>query len=317
MARNGVYAQTTIADTVRLVGTGVHSGERVSLALHPADAGTGIVFLRGDRRSGREIEIRADWTSVSATELCTVIGDPARGTVATIEHLMAALSGLGIDNVTVEIDGPEVPVMDGSARVFVEAIEGVGVEPLAERRRYIKVLKPIRVESGHSFAELRPHEGTRFEITIDFPNTLIGRQTYAADLTAKTFVRHVARARTFGFVSDLEKLLPLGLCRGSSLENSIAIKDDRVLNPEGLRYADEFVRHKALDAIGDLALAGGPIMGLYRSYRGGHRLNFQALAALFSDPNAWCIVEQPVRREAPVAEIGAGLLAPAFGPDVR
>jgi UDP-3-O-[3-hydroxymyristoyl] N-acetylglucosamine deacetylase len=150
MARNGgVHAQTTIGDTVRMVGTGVHSGERVSLALHPADAGTGIVFLRSDRRTGREVEIRADWTSVSATELCTVIGNPAVATVATIEHLMSALAGLGVDNVTVEIDGPEVPVMDGSARVFVDAIESVGLESLGTCRRFVKVLKPIRVEAGN------------------------------------------------------------------------------------------------------------------------------------------------------------------------
>lgn len=317
MARNAVNAQTTIGDTVRLIGIGVHSGERVALSLHPADADTGIVFLRSDRRMPRDVEIRADWTRVSATELCTVIGDPAKATVATVEHLLSALRGMGIDNVVVEIDGPEVPVMDGSARAFVDAIDSVGVEPLAARRRYIKVLKPIRIESGTGFAELRPFEGSRFEISIDFADRIIGRQAITIDLTPAAFRREIANARTFGFVRDLEKLLPLGLCRGSSLENSIAIKDDRVLNPEGLRFADEFVRHKALDAIGDLALAGAPIMGLYRSFRGGHRLNFQAIAALLSDETAWAFVEAPIRREAPAAEIATGILAPAFGPERR
>lgn len=316
MARNGVHAQTTIAEAVSLTGIGVHSGERVRVTLHPSDPDTGIVFLRTSR-SGRDVEIIAEWTSVSATELCTVIGDPSGVSVATIEHLMAALRGLGIDNVLVEIDGSEVPVMDGSSRDFVEAIDSVGIVAQSARRRYVKVLKPIRVESASGFAELRPHDGSRFEITIDFPCKAIGRQVFATDLTPGAFRSQVAGARTFGFVSDLEKLLPLGLCRGSSLENSIAIKDDRILNPEGLRFADEFVRHKTLDAIGDLGLAGAPIMGLYRSYRGGHRLNFQALQALLSDDSAWAYVEAPVRREAPVAEIGTGLVAPAFGPVVR
>jgi UDP-3-O-[3-hydroxymyristoyl] N-acetylglucosamine deacetylase len=317
MARHGAHTQSTIAEPVRLTGIGVHSGDKVSLTLHPADADTGIVFLRNAVRDGREIEIRAQWSNVSATELCTVIGDPSRGSVATVEHLMAALRGLSVDNCLVEVDGGEVPVMDGSAGDFVEAIEAAGVVQLSARRRYVKVLKPVRVETAHGFAEFRPHEGSRYEVTIDFPNTVIGRQTCAIDLDPKSFRRNIARARTFGFVKDLEKLLPLGLCRGSSLENSIAIKDDRVLNPEGLRFADEFVRHKTLDAIGDIALAGAPIMGLYRSFRGGHRLNFQALQALLSDVTAYALVEQPIRREAPAAEIGAGMFAPAFGPETR
>jgi UDP-3-O-[3-hydroxymyristoyl] N-acetylglucosamine deacetylase len=317
MARNGAFSQSTIGGSVRLVGIGVHSGERIALTLHPADPDTGIVFLRPEANGGRDVEIRAEWTNVSATELCTVIGDPNRATVATIEHLMAALRGLSIDNVLVEVDSGEVPVMDGSSGEFVEAIESVGIVQQSARRRFIKVLKPIRVEHGAGFAELRPYDGSRYEVTIDFPSSLIGRQTFAIDLTPQAFRRQIARARTFGFVRDLEKLLPLGLCRGSSLENSIAIKDDRVLNPEGLRYVDEFVRHKTLDAVGDLALAGAPIMGLYRSYRGGHRMNFQALQALLSDVTAWTFVEAGARRESSVAEIGTGMVAPAYGPCVR
>lgn len=307
MVRAGASFQTTIGDVVRLVGIGVHSGKRVSVTLSPADPDTGIVFIRTELPTGRDVEIKATWKSVGATELCTVIGDPAKATIATIEHLMAALRGLGIDNVTVEIDGDEVPVMDGSSIAFVEAIEQVGTITQAARRRYVKVLKPIRVEQGAGWAELRPHNGSRYEVTIDFPTALIGRQTCAIDLTPETFARDIARARTFGFVKDLEKLLPLGLCRGSSLENSVAIKDDRVLNPEGLRWADEFARHKTLDAIGDIALSGAPIMGLFRSYRGGHRLNFLALQALFSDETAWALVDAvPGRREAPVTKAAVG-----------
>lgn len=314
MVKYGVSTQTTIADSVRLVGIGVHSGDRVAVTLHPSDANTGIVFLRTEL-PGRDVEIAANWKSVSATDLCTVVGDPSRATIATIEHLMAALRGLGVDNVLIEIDGAEVPVMDGSSRAFVEAIDQVGIVELSARRRMIKVLKPIRIENAHGWAELRPFDGSRFDVTIDFASPLIGRQSMTLDLTPKSFRTEIAGARTFGFVKDLEKLLPMGLCRGSSLENSVAIRDDRVLNPEGLRFVNEFVRHKMLDAIGDLALSGNPIMGLYRSYKGGHKMNFEALKALLSDRSAWTMVEMPVRRESPAAEIGAGMAAPVYGPE--
>lgn len=317
MARNAVTAQTTIADMVRVVGIGVHSGREVSLSLHPADPDTGIVFIRTEASEGRDVEISATWKNVSATDLCTQIGDSRKASVATIEHLMAALRGLGVDNLVVEIDDGEVPVMDGSSAAFVEAIDQVGLVSQSARRRWIKVLKPVRVELGGGWAELRPYDGQRYEVTIDFPDRVIGRQEIGVDLTPRVFREQIARARTFGFVRDLEKLLPLGLCRGSSLENSVAIKDDRILNPEGLRWTDEFVRHKLLDAIGDLALSGAPILGLYRSYRGGHRMNFLTLQALLSDPTAWTMVEASSRPSAaPAAEIGLGMVAPAFQAEV-
>jgi len=317
MARHAVNAQTTIADTVRVVGIGVHSGQEVTITLQPADADTGIVFVRTEAVKGRDVEIPAVWTNVSATDLCTMVGDPKQASVATIEHLMAALRGLGVDNLIIEIDGAEVPVMDGSSDAFIEAIDQVGLVTQSARRRFIKVLKPVRVEMGNGWAELRPHDGQRYEVTIDFPDRVIGRQAIGVDLSPKVFREQVARARTFGFVKDLEKLLPMGLCRGSSLENSVAIKDDRVLNPEGLRWADEFVRHKLLDAIGDLALSGAPILGLYRSYRGGHRMNYLTLKALFADPTAWTLVDAPSRATAsPAAEIGLGMVAPAYRAEV-
>ena len=316
MNRTTTSFQSTIGDTVRVVGIGVHSGQRVSLSLHPADPDTGVVFLRTGLADGRDVEISAAWRNVSATDLCTMVGDPRAASVATIEHLMAALRALGVDNVVIEIDGAEVPVMDGSSEAFVEAIDQVGLVRQAARRRVLKVLKPIRVENGSAWAELRPYEGSRYEVTIDFANPVIGRQSIGVDLTADVFRRQIARARTFGFVSDLEKLLPMGLCRGSSLENSVAIKDDRILNPEGLRFVDEFVRHKLLDAIGDLALSGAPIQGLYRSYKGGHRLNFMTLQALFADPTAWALVEMSSRPAAPAAELGLQMVAPAFGAEV-
>jgi UDP-3-O-[3-hydroxymyristoyl] N-acetylglucosamine deacetylase len=315
MTRTATNFQSTIGDSVRVVGIGVHSGQRVSLTLHPADPDTGIVFLRTGLPGG-DVEIAAAWRNVSATDLCTMVGDPRAASVATIEHLMAALRALCVDNVVVEIDGGEVPVMDGSSEAFVEAIDQVGLVRQAARRRVLKVLKPIRVENGAAWAELRPYEGSRYEVTIDFTNPVIGRQSIGVDLTPDVFRRQISRARTFGFVSDLEKLLPMGLCRGSSLENSVGIKDDRILNPEGLRFVDEFVRHKLLDAIGDLALSGTPIQGLYRSYKGGHKLNFMTLSALFADPTAWALVDASSRSASPAAEIGTAMVAPAYGAEV-
>jgi UDP-3-O-[3-hydroxymyristoyl] N-acetylglucosamine deacetylase len=310
--------QTTLNDRVSLEGIGVHSGKPVSLTLHPTEADTGIVFLRTNLDGGREREIAAVHDNVIDTRLCTVVGDPARGSVATIEHLMAALRGLSIDNVVVEIDGPEMPIMDGSSRPFVEAIDQAGIVTLKSRRRSIKVLKPLRVEMGRAFAELAPSDrGFQLDVEIDFETPLIGRQRRHLDLSPDSFRRDLSGARTFGFVKDVEQLWKMGLALGSSLENSIALGDDRILNPEGLRWADEFVRHKTLDAIGDLALAGFPLIGRFRSYCGGHKLNFLMLEALFADPDAWTYVQAPARRETGYAELGAGLAAAAFAPETN
>jgi UDP-3-O-[3-hydroxymyristoyl] N-acetylglucosamine deacetylase len=310
--------QTTLNDRVSLEGIGVHSGKPVSITLHPAEANTGIVFLRTHLDNGREREIEARHTQVIDTRLCTVIGDPSRGSIATIEHLMAALRGLGVDNVTVEVDGPEMPIMDGSAQAFVEAIDQTGLETLRSRRRPIKILKPVRVEMGRAFAEFLPYDrGFKLDIEIDFETPLIGRQRKTLDLTPESFRRDLSRARTFGFVKDVEQLWEKGLALGSSLDNSIALGDDRILNPEGLRYADEFVRHKTLDAVGDLALAGPTIVGHFRSYCGGHRLNYLMLEALFADDSAWAYVDMPVRRETGHAELGAGLAVAAYAPETN
>jgi UDP-3-O-[3-hydroxymyristoyl] N-acetylglucosamine deacetylase len=308
--------QTTLADRVSFDGIGVHSGKPVSMTIHPAEAGNGITFLRTQLEGGRQREIDARHTSVVDTRLCTVIGEPSRATVATIEHLMAALCGLGVDNALIEIDGPETPIMDGSSCAFVEGIDQVGLESLGVERRFIKVLKPVQVEQGKGFAEFLPSaNGFRLDVTIDFESNLIGRQRRQIDLSPTSFRRDLARARTFGFVKDVEMLWKAGLALGSSLDNSVALDDERVLNPEGLRWNDEFVRHKALDAVGDLALAGAPILGLYRSYCGGHRLNFMALQALLSDPTAWTLVDAPARRDRGHAELSPALGLPAFAPD--
>jgi UDP-3-O-[3-hydroxymyristoyl] N-acetylglucosamine deacetylase len=311
--RNG--AQTTLANRVTLSGVGVHSGHAASVTLHPAEADSGIYFYRTNLDDGRDREIPADYRHVSATDLCTTIG-VSGASVATIEHVLATLRGMEIDNCMIEVDGPEVPVMDGSAEAFIDAIDQAGIETLSKARRYIKVKKAVRVELGSSYAEFRPHDCRRIEIEIDFANPLVGRQSYAADMTADSFRRDIGRARTFGFYSDVKNLWARGFALGASLDNAIVIAEDRVMNPEGLRYKDEFVRHKALDAVGDLALAGAPVLGCYRSYRGGHKLNVMAVETLLADRDAWSLVEMPARRESGHADLQAGVGVAAFGPDV-
>ncbi len=309
--------QTTLRDRVVLSGgIGVHSGKPVRLVLNPAEASTGLVFLRSGLPNGASRRIEANWSKVTMTELCTVIGDGAQHMVGTIEHLVAALRGLGVDNCLVEVDGPEVPIMDGSAAAFVEAIDRVGLRQLAAPRRFVKILKAVRIEQGRGFAELRPADsGFRLDVEIDFKSDVIGRQRKILDLEPSAFRRELARARTFGFLADVQHLLKAGFALGASLENSVGIDDGRVLNPEGLRYTDEFVRHKMLDAVGDLALSGSPLIGEYQSYCGGHKMNVAVLEALFSDRSAYRIVEAaPVAREGARAEFGMAV-SPAFLPE--
>ena len=260
--------QTTIANAVQLKGIGVHSGNPVSMTFQPAEAGTGIVFHRL-HDNGSVTELKAVSANVGNTDLCTVLGRSLSQSVATIEHVMAAI---------VEVDGPEAPIMDGSSAPFIEAIESVGIKSLGVKRRYIRVTKPVRIDSGASWAEFRPYDGTRFEVDIDFDTPLIGKQSWKGDLTAESFKNELSRARTFGFMRDVERLWAAGYALGSSLENSVVISDDNsVINMEGLRYAkDEFVRHKTLDAVGDLALAGAQFIGCNRSYRGGHNVKANA-----------------------------------------
>jgi UDP-3-O-[3-hydroxymyristoyl] N-acetylglucosamine deacetylase len=287
------------------------------LTFHPADAGTGIRFIRTHLEGREDREIPADMSAVTATEFATVLGDASGPLVSTAEHVLAALSGLGVDNALVEIDGPEAPIMDGSAAPFVTAIDLAGIETLDQPRRHIKVLKPVRVAMGDAFGEIRPNvRGFRVEAEVQFDHPLIGRQSLMVDVKPDSFRRDIARARTFGFMRDVTTLWNSGYALGASLENTLVVSDNRILNPEGTRFPDEFVRHKVLDAIGDLALAGGPLLGTYRSVRGGHKLNHAVLCALMSDASAWTWVEGPTLR--PIRGHGemAGRLAPAFGPDV-
>ena len=289
--------QTTLAREVRLTGTGVHSGAPVSLTLHPAEANTGLRFLVTKR--GRVVaEIPANIAHVKNLTLCTVLGDETGITVGTVEHLLAALRGLSIDNLYIEIDSKEVPIMDGSSAAFVEAIDRVGIRELSEPRKFIKVLKPVRVEEGGCWGELVPHSGFSLDVEIDFSTPLIGRQRLSFEMNPGVFRHELARARTFGFMSDVEKLWKAGLALGADLTNTVALGEDRVMNREGLRYPQEFVRHKMLDAVGDLSLAGAPLLGAYRSYKGGHRLNAMVLQALFADTANWSLVQAPKSRSA-------------------
>lgn len=304
--------QTTLKSRATLTGTGVHSGNSVTVHFLPAEADTGVVFQLSNGSEDREF--RALVSEVGATDLCTMLGDPAGEHIATVEHLMATLFGLGIDNVVIEIDGHEVPILDGSAMAFVESIDQAGIDSLPVKRRYIRLVKPVRIENGASWAEFRPYDGTRFEIEIDFESPAIGRQLFASDMNADIFRRDIARARTFGFMKDVERLWAAGYALGSSLENSLVIGDDnRVINMGGLRYPNEFVRHKTMDAMGDLALAGARFIGCFRSYRGGHRLNAAALRRLLSDRSAFEIVETTRRERGRTAEMSA-VYAPVYAP---
>ncbi len=277
--------QNTLRRSATVSGIGVHSGRPASLTIHPAEAGSGICFQRMSGDDGHD-PVRAHYTNVSTTDFCTVVGLNG-SSVATIEHLMATLRALDVDNAMIEIDGPEVPVMDGSAGAFLEALDEAGIAALDAPRRHIRVLRPVAVQFGAARAEFLPYDGMRIEVEIAFDNPMVGEQRFAADIDSDVFRRELARARTFGFLADVEQLWARGLAQGASLDNALVIGDDRVLNPEGLRFVDECVRHKALDAVGDLALAGAPIRGLYRSHRGGHKLNVAALATLLSDESAW------------------------------
>ena len=312
--------QTTLRTAASVSGVGVHSGAPATLNMLPAEANTGVVFVRLGQGGLPDREVRANVRAVTATEFATVIGDAEGPLCSTAEHVLAALTGLGVDNAVIEIDGAEAPIMDGSSAPFVAAIDQAGIATLAAPRRYTKVLKPIRVAQGDAYGELLPYShGFRIDVEIDFDHPMIGKQSIGMEVEPEAFRRDIARARTFGFMKDVAKLWNAGYALGASFENTLVITEDRVLNPEGLRFADEFVRHKALDAIGDMSLAGAPLLCAYRSVRGGHSLNHAVLSALMADPSAWTVVET---KEAPRrvvrghADVAAGMVTPAYGPEI-
>ncbi|MCA3596898.1 MAG: UDP-3-O-acyl-N-acetylglucosamine deacetylase [Methylobacterium sp.] len=313
---NRAVTQTTLTDQVVIEGIGVHRGQPARVVLHPAEANSGIIFLRTNLPNGRERLIEARHTSVQDTQLCTIIGDHTGASVATIEHLMSALAGLEIDNVLVEVDGPEMPILDGSSRIFVEQILQVGLKRLSVPRKVVRVLRPVRIEMGNAHAELSPYDGFRLDIEIDFKNPVIGRQTYSFDFSSDRYRREISAARTFGFMKDVEALWKAGLARGASLENTVAVGEDRVVNPDGLRFPNEFVRHKLLDAIGDLSLAGYALQGHYKAFCPGHKLNVLMLQALFADRVNYAVTDA-VRR--PARARGEMVMQPAaaFAPEVN
>lgn len=296
--------QITLKSAIDCSGVGLHSGARVRLELHPAPADTGIRFVRTDL-TGEAALLPARWDAVVDTKLCTVLGNQAGTTIGTIEHLMAALAGLGIDNAEIRLDGPEVPIMDGSSEAFVFLLECAGTVELDAPKRAIEVLQRVAVGDDKAGAAIMPASSAAYEFTIDFRSAAIGRQERTYRPAPGAFKRELSRARTFGFVEEVDQLRRIGLARGASLDNAVGIAGDKVLNIGGLRYADEFVRHKLLDAIGDLALAGMPLLGRFHGHRAGHALNNQLLRALLAKPDAWTVVEVPAAEETRFEQVRA------------
>ncbi|MDP6173560.1 MAG: UDP-3-O-acyl-N-acetylglucosamine deacetylase [Rhodospirillales bacterium] len=281
-----VRKQKTLVRPVNCAGIALHSGATVSITLAPGEKDEGILFRRTDV-SRDKCEIRARWDKVVATTMCTTLGNDQGVTIRTVEHLMAALYGCGVDNAVIEVDGPEMPIMDGSAQPFVFLIECAGTVEQDAPLRAIEVLKPVRIKDGGAVAELRPAERPSFTFEIDFDSRAVARQDISVTMINGTFKKEIARARTFGFAEDVEKLRAAGLARGGSLDNAVVVSGDEILNEDGLRYEDEFVRHKVLDAVGDLYLAGAPILGEFQAVCSGHGINNQLVRALFADPDAW------------------------------
>lgn len=278
--------QTTIAKPASCTGVGLHSGARARLTIRPAGEGEGVAFERTDVKD-RDARVVASALNVSTTKLGTNLTNGAGVTVATVEHFLAACSGMGIDNLVAELDGPELPILDGSSAPFCKLIAEAGIAPQSAARKRLKIRKTVEVREGPKLARLSPGDGFEIRVGIDFPSRAIGRQRILFRMTPGAFANDVAFARTFGFAHEVEKLRSMGLARGGGLENAIVVDGDAILNPDGLQVPDEFVRHKLLDVIGDLFLAGGPIDGVYDGEQPGHALNNRLLRALFADDQAF------------------------------
>lgn len=292
--------QRTLKNIIRATGVGLHTGEKVYLTLRPAAVDTGIVFRRVDLPEPMDIRVAAD--SVGETRLSsTLVQDGVK--VSTVEHLMSALAGLGIDNAYVDLTAPEVPIMDGSASPFVFLLQSAGIEEQAAPKKFIRVRKPVEVRDGDKWVRFDPHPGFKLSFTIAFDHPVLSNsaQTATVDFAATSYVKEVARARTFGFMHEVEMLRSQGLALGGSLDNAIVMDEFRILNSDGLRYEDEFVKHKLLDAIGDLYLLGHPLIGAFTGYKSGHALNNRLLRALMADAEAWEFVSFERQEEAPAA----------------
>lgn len=286
LAQNSVLRQRTLKASIDCTGVALHSGDTVTMSINPGASGSGIVFRRTDV-SGKGAEITALWSNVVDTRLCTVLGNSDGVTVSTVEHVMAALAGCGIDNAVIELNGPEVPIMDGSSEPFVFLLECAGVVEQDAARRVVKILKPVSVSDGDCTVSIVPAACFEVDMEINFKSAVVNQQNISIGVVNGAFSKELARARTFGFLHEVEAMRAAGLAKGGSLDNAIVVSGDEILNEDGLRFDDEFVRHKALDAVGDMYLAGGQIIGAFSGVRSGHALNNQLLRALFEDESAW------------------------------
>jgi len=279
--------QRTLKEIVTTIGVGLHSGRKVKLTLRPAAANTGIIYRRTDINP--PVDFPTDPESVRDTMLCTALVNDDGIRISTVEHLSAALAGMGIDNAIVEVDAPEVPIMDGSASPFVFLLQQAGIEVQNVPKKFIRVKQPVRFEDGDKWAELVPYHGFRMDFEIDFNHPVIDsdEQRLLFDFSSQSFVKDISRARTFGFMRDIENLQSRNLCLGGSFDCAIVLDDYRILNEDGLRFSNEFVTHKVLDAIGDLYMSGHAIIGEFRAYKSGHGLNNQLLRALLANQEAW------------------------------
>jgi UDP-3-O-[3-hydroxymyristoyl] N-acetylglucosamine deacetylase len=291
--------QRTLRNTIRTKGVGLHTGARVELVLIPAPVNTGIVFRRTDLGTAVEIPALAD--RVGDTRLSSTLTSGA-ASISTVEHLMSALCGLGVDNLRIDIAGPELPIMDGSAGPFVYLLQSAGIVEQPAAKKFSRIVSTVEVRDGDKWARFTPYDGFRLDFTIDFPHPVFGSENkhVVIDFAEHSYVKEVARARTFGFMQDVEAMRAAGLALGGSLQNAIVLDETRVLNTEGLRYENEFVKHKVLDAIGDLYLLGHPLIGEYAAFKSGHALNNQLARALLARPDAFEIVSFEGRVEAPL-----------------
>jgi len=293
--------QRTLKRIVQATGVGLHTGKKVQLTLRPASANTGVIYRRTDLNP--PVDFPADAKSVRDTMLCTCLVNEHDVRISTVEHLNAALAGLGIDNIVIEVNAPEIPIMDGSASPFVYLLLDAGIEELNCAKKFLRIKQPVRVEDGDKWAELTPFNGFKLDFTIDFNHPAIdaSSQRYCLNFSAESFVRQISRARTFGFMRDIEYLQSKGLCLGGSFDCAIVVDDYKVLNEEGLRFDDEFVRHKMLDGIGDLYMCGHNIIGAFTTFKPGHALNNKLLQAVLARQEAWELVTFEDEAELPVA----------------
>lgn len=301
--------QRTVQKVVKTTGVGLHSGDKVTLTIKPAPINSGIKLVRTDLEPAVVIPAIAEY--VRETTMCTALVNDEGIRISTIEHLFSALAGLGIDNAIIEVNAPEIPIMDGSASPFVFLLQSAGVAQQSAAKKYLRIKQTVRVEDGDKWAELHPYNGFRVDFAIDFPHPEIARsqQHMIMDFSTSAFVKEISRARTFGFMRDIEYLRKNNLALGGSMENAVVLDEYKVLNPDGLRYEDEFVKHKILDAFGDLYVSGHAIVGEFKAYKTGHALNNQLVRAVLAKHDAWELIDFEQESDVPVSFVVPGALA--------